>query len=99
MNAKHPCIDCIVRTSCSKFCDEMLSFYARVIRSYAKYSRASLLFQHLKKQDPESANQIENHIGWGGGGSVLMHNNNSKDRYRIHRNGSIYRFKSTDGII
>jgi len=92
MDPKYPCKDCIVKTSCSQFCDEMLNYYKRLIRSYAKYGDKSLLFKYALEQDVKYIDRIKKQIP--SMESVLLRNNLSKERYLIYSGGFIHKFRS-----
>ncbi len=86
MNSKNPCIVCLIRPACSKFCDELLTYYSRLVKSYVKYGTKSLLFKHALKQDKSEAQRIQRAIG---AGYRIWLTNTSGDDYQISYTGRV----------
>ena len=50
MNAKFPCLTCSIDQSCDNECAPYVNYFRRLIKSYGKHGRRSLLMKHARKQ-------------------------------------------------
>jgi len=63
MNAEFPCISCSRCKICNDSCTLYVTYFRRLIKSYAKYGRRSLLMKYAYKQlSLKSLHKIKQYI-------------------------------------
>jgi len=96
MNNTFPCVDCVVRPGCSKFCDDLLKYYSKIIKSYGKYGDRSRLMKAASKNFPKNMEVIKKGIRTYN--NILVTNPLSRKSHTINRRGKIMKGKRGDNI-
>jgi len=84
----HPCYKCLLRSSCSKYCENYIDYHCRWIRGWVRYGERSRLYKEAKKNiEPSALKTIKYALDFNG--RIKIYNSNSNQYVVINKYGRV----------